>query len=48
MRGDRWCGGVEPEGTEGVQVSGRDATFVIWSPDHDGDDNTHVRLRVER
>jgi hypothetical protein len=40
--------GVEPEGTEGVRVSGRDATFVICSPDYDGDDDTRVGLRVER
>jgi hypothetical protein len=25
--------GVEPEGTERVRVSGRDATLVVWSPD---------------
>jgi hypothetical protein len=28
--------GVEPEGTERVRVSGRDATIVVWSPDYDG------------
>ena len=28
--------GVEPEGTERVRVSGRDATLVVWSPDYDG------------
>jgi hypothetical protein len=26
--------GVEPEGTEGVRVSGRDATLVVWSADY--------------
>ena len=28
--------GVDPEGTERVRVSGRDATLVVWSPDYDG------------
>jgi hypothetical protein len=25
--------GVEPESTERVRVSGRDAALVVWSPD---------------
>ena len=28
--------GVEPEGTERVRVSGRDASLVVWSPHYDG------------
>jgi hypothetical protein len=50
--------GVEPEGTERVRVSGRDATLVVWSPDYDGkgrrgsfDDGTDAIVggsRVER
>ena len=51
--------GVEPEGTERVRVSGRDATLVVWSPDYEGkgkawvrfDDGTDAivgRSRVER
>jgi hypothetical protein len=36
--------GVEPEGTERVRVSGRDATLVVWSPDYDGKGNAWVRF----
>jgi hydroxyacylglutathione hydrolase len=36
--------GVEPEGTERVQVSGRDATLVVWSPDYDGKGKAWVRF----
>jgi hypothetical protein len=36
--------GVEPEGTEHVRVSGRDATLVVWSPDYDGTDKAWVRF----
>jgi glyoxylase-like metal-dependent hydrolase (beta-lactamase superfamily II) len=36
--------GVEPEGTERVQVGGRDATLIVWSPDYDGKGKAWVRL----
>ena len=36
--------GVEPEGTERVRVSGRDATLVVWSPDYDGKSKAWVRF----
>ena len=36
--------GVEPEGTEPVQVGGRDATLVVWSPDYDGKGKAWVRF----
>jgi hypothetical protein len=36
--------GVEPEGTEHVRVSGRDATFVVRSPNHDGSGKAWVRF----
>ncbi len=36
--------GVEPEGTERVRVSGRDATLVVWSPDYDGKGKACVRF----
>jgi len=36
--------GVEPEGTGQVQVSGRDATLVVWSPDYDGKGKAWVRF----
>jgi hypothetical protein len=36
--------GVEPEGTERVRVSGRDATLVVWSPDYDGKGKAWVRF----
>jgi glyoxylase-like metal-dependent hydrolase (beta-lactamase superfamily II) len=35
--------GVEPEGTERVQVAGRDATLIVWSPDYDGKGKAWVR-----
>jgi hydroxyacylglutathione hydrolase len=35
--------GVEPEGTEGVHVSGREATLIVWSPDYDGKGKAWVR-----
>jgi hydroxyacylglutathione hydrolase len=36
--------GVEPEGTERVRVSGRDATLIVWSPDYDGKGKAWVRF----
>jgi len=36
--------GVEPEGTEAVQVGGRDATLIVWSPDYDGKGKAWVRF----
>lgn len=36
--------GAEPEGTERVRVSGRDATLVVWSPDYDGKGKAWVRF----
>jgi hypothetical protein len=36
--------GVEPEGTERVRVSSRDATLVVWSPDYDGKGKAWVRF----
>jgi len=36
--------GVEPEGTERVRVSGRDATLLVWSPDYDGKGKAWVRF----
>jgi glyoxylase-like metal-dependent hydrolase (beta-lactamase superfamily II) len=36
--------GVEPEGDEQVQVSGRPATLVVWSPDYDGQGKAWVRF----
>jgi hypothetical protein len=36
--------GVEPEGTERVRVSGRDATLVAWSPDYDGKGKAWVHI----
>jgi hydroxyacylglutathione hydrolase len=35
--------GVEPEGTERVRISGRDATLIVWSPDYDGKGKAWVR-----
>jgi hydroxyacylglutathione hydrolase len=35
--------GVEPEGTERVRVSGREATLIVWSPDYDGKGKAWVR-----
>ena len=36
--------GVEPEGTDGVQVGGEEATLVVWSPDYDGKGKAWVRF----
>jgi hydroxyacylglutathione hydrolase len=36
--------GVEPEGTERVQVAGEDATLIVWSPDYDGGGKAWVRF----
>jgi len=36
--------GAEPEGTERVQVGGRDATLIVWSPDYDGKGKAWVRF----
>ena len=36
--------GVEPEGTDPVQVARRDATLVVWSPDYDGGGKAWVRF----
>ena len=36
--------GVDPEGTEQVRASGRDATLVAWSPDYDGKGKAWVRF----
>jgi len=36
--------GVEPEGTERVEVGGEPATLVVWSPDYDGKGKAWVRF----
>jgi hydroxyacylglutathione hydrolase len=36
--------GAEPEGTERVRASGRDATLIVWSPDYDGKGKAWVRF----
>ena len=36
--------GMEPEGTERVQVSGEPATLLVWSPDYDGKGKAWVRF----
>jgi len=36
--------GDEPEGAEQVQVGGRDATLLVWSPDYDGKGKAWVRF----
>jgi hydroxyacylglutathione hydrolase len=36
--------GEQPEGSERVQVGGRDATLVVWSPDYDGKGKAWVRF----
>jgi hydroxyacylglutathione hydrolase len=36
--------GADPEGTEQVQVRGREATLVVWSPDYDGKGKAWVRF----
>jgi hypothetical protein len=39
------CGAAsQPDGTERVRVSGRDATLVAWSPDYDGKGKAWVRF----
>ena len=35
---------LDPEGTERVQVGGRDATLIVWSPDYDGKGKAWVRF----
>ena len=36
--------GEDPEGTERVNVGGRDATLIVWSPDYDGKGKAWVRF----
>lgn len=36
--------GAEPEGTEQVNVGGRPATLLVWSPDYDGNGKAWVRF----
>jgi hydroxyacylglutathione hydrolase len=36
--------GIEPEGTERVSVTGRNATLIVWSPDYDGKGKAWVRF----
>jgi hydroxyacylglutathione hydrolase len=36
--------GAEPEGTEKVDVGGRAATLIVWSPDYDGKGKAWVRF----
>ena len=36
--------GAEPEGAERVEVGGREATLVVWSPDYDGKGKAWVRF----
>jgi glyoxylase-like metal-dependent hydrolase (beta-lactamase superfamily II) len=36
--------GAEPEGTERVEVGGRPATLIVWSPDYDGKGKAWVRF----
>ena len=36
--------GAEPEGTEAVEVGGREATLIVWSPDYDGKGKAWVRF----
>jgi glyoxylase-like metal-dependent hydrolase (beta-lactamase superfamily II) len=36
--------GAEPEGTEQVDVGGRPATLIVWSPDYDGKGKAWVRF----
>ena len=40
----RGWSGEAPEGTERVQVDGRDATLLAWSPDYDGKGKAWVRF----
>jgi glyoxylase-like metal-dependent hydrolase (beta-lactamase superfamily II) len=36
--------GIQPEGSERVSVSGREATLIVWSPDYDGKGKAWVRF----
>jgi glyoxylase-like metal-dependent hydrolase (beta-lactamase superfamily II) len=36
--------GSQPEGSERVTVTGRDATLIVWSPDYDGKGKAWVRF----
>src|SRR4051812_6767072 len=36
--------GVDPEGTERVEVAGEQATLIVWSPDYDGKGKAWVRF----
>jgi hydroxyacylglutathione hydrolase len=36
--------GVDPEGTETVQVGGEEGTLIVWSPDYDGGGKAWVRF----
>ena len=36
--------GAEPEGSERVEVGGRPATLLVWSPDYDGKGKAWVRF----
>jgi hydroxyacylglutathione hydrolase len=36
--------GLDPEGTEPVQVAGEEATLIVWSPDYDGKGKAWVRF----
>jgi glyoxylase-like metal-dependent hydrolase (beta-lactamase superfamily II) len=36
--------GIQPEGSERVTVSGREATLIVWSPDYDGKGKAWVRF----
>jgi hydroxyacylglutathione hydrolase len=36
--------GLDPEGSERVEVAGRPATLVVWSPDYDGKGKAWVRF----
>jgi glyoxylase-like metal-dependent hydrolase (beta-lactamase superfamily II) len=36
--------GAEPEGSERVEVGGREATLIVWSSDYDGNGKAWVRF----
>src|SRR5438132_10678912 len=40
----RFWRGIDPGGTERVQVGGEEATLVVWSPDYDGGGKALVRF----
>ena len=40
----RFWRGIDPGGTERVQVGGEEATLVVWSPDYDGNGKAWVRF----